>query len=292
MKLTIFTPVFNRGKYIVRVYNSLCSQSIKDFEWLIINDGSTDDTNEKINELILNHKESFIIRYYKQENLGLNRTINKALELANGNLFCRLDSDDYALENLVEKISKNYSLIENNQELCAMVFLSQKPNGEINGFHPFNETRRSNFNEYRDKYKALGDRSEVVKTSIFKQFKFPEFEGEKFITEGIVWVRMATKFDAIYINEPIYVKEDSEDSITKKIYYTNKKCCKGSTLFFYEVMNNLNFSFKFRLIHSIKYYRYAFFAKANIFKGIPISMILIGLPLGILVTLHDFIKYK
>lgn len=292
MKLTIFTPTYNRASTIKRVYDSLCKQKYQKFEWLLINDGSTDNTDEVVTNIISNHKDEFKIRYYKQLNKGLNRTINKAIDLAQGELFCRLDSDDYATENLVELIMMHYDLIKNDNNLCALVFLSQKPNGLLNGTHPFNEIKRTNFNEYRDKYGAKGDRSEVVKTSIYRKYKFPEIQGENFITESIVWTRMGKDYDAIYINEPIYVKGEGADTITSNIYCTNKRCSKGVSMFFYEAMTSNCFSLKFRLIHAIKYYRYAFLAKANIFKGIPFYLVLIGLPIGLLVILHDKLKFK
>lgn len=292
MIITVFTPTYNRANTLTRLYKSLCNQTNKEFEWLIINDGSTDETDSLIQTIIINHNDEFKIRYYKQSNLGLNRTINRAIDLALGKLFCRLDSDDYATNDMIESINRNYCKIEHNSKLCALVFLSLKPDGSLNGTHPFIETTQTNFNEYRDKYKATGDRSEVVKTEIYKKFKFPEIKNENFITESIVWNRMAKNYDALYLNKAIYVKGDGEDTITSKIYLTNKRCSKGVTLFYYEVMSNQNFSTKFRIIHAIKYYRYAFYAKANIFKGIKPLFVLIGLPIGTLVALFDLIKHK
>lgn len=291
MTVTVFTPVYNRAHSISKVYESLLCQTNKDFEWLIINDGSTDDSDKIIDNFINSHDNTFPIRYYKKENEGLMRTINKATELANGEFFCRLDSDDYALPNLVELIVGNAHYVRDNKTLCSIVFLSQKQTGEINGFHPFNKPTISNFGEYRDKYNATGDRSEVIKTSIYRKYKFPEIPGEKFISEGVVWFRMAEKYNAMYIPEPIYVKEEVPDSITANVYWTLKQSCKGSALFYKQIINTRSFSFKYRAINAIKYYRYAFYAKSNIFKGIPLPMILIGLPLGLLVMCYDKIKY-
>ena len=289
--LTIFTPIYNRAHLIERTYQSLCQQTCKEFEWLLINDGSTDSSDEVILNIIKNHNNSFPINYIKKENEGLMRTINRATEIANGELFCRLDSDDYALPTLAENIIKHYPLIKDNEKLCSIVFLSQTETGKINGFHPFNTIVQCSFGEYRDKYAGIGDRSEVVKTSVYRKFKFPEFPNEKFISEGVVWNRMASIYNAIYIPVPIYVKTSPADSITSNIFHTLKRNCQGSVLLYREIMLNKRFSFRCRAINSIKYYRYAIYAKANFFKGIPIGLILFGLPLGLLVIIHDKIKY-
>lgn len=290
--ITIFTPTYNRAYSIKKVYDSLCQQTIFDFEWLLINDGSSDNTEEIISDILSKHDNSFPIRYICKENEGLMRTINLATELANGEFFCRLDSDDYALSTLVQLIIENAHFIRGKEDLCSIVFLSQKNDGIINGFHPFSKPTRSNFTEYRDKYNAIGDRSEVMKTDVLRKYKFPEFNNERFCPEGLVWNRIAQKYDAIYIPKAIYVKSDVDDSITSKIYYHLKNNCTGTTLYYYEIITNKKLSFKYRFINTVKYYRYAFFAEANIFSGIPKFLCLLGLPCGLLVMLYDKIKYK
>lgn len=292
MIVTIFTPTYNRAHSIEKVYNSLCCQTNKNFEWLLINDGSTDSTDAVINHFISTHDKSFPIRYIKKINEGLMRTINQAIDLAEGEFFCRLDSDDYALPTLVQLIIENAHFIRGKEDLCSIAFLSQKMDGIINGYHPFSKPTRSNFTEYRDKYNAIGDRSEVMKTDVLRKYKFPEFINEKFCPEGLVWNRIAQKYDAIYIPMPIYVKGENEDSITSQIYFHLKKNCKGTTLYYYEIIINKKLSFRYRFINTIKYYRYAFFAKASIIIGIPKHLCILGLPCGLLVMLYDKIKYK
>lgn len=289
--ITIFTPTYNRAHLIKKVYYSLCQQTIFDFEWLLINDGSSDNTEEIILDILSKHDNSFPIRYICKENEGLMRTINLATKLANGEFFCRLDSDDYALPTLVQQIIENAHFIRGKEDLCSIVFLSQKNDGNINGFHPFTKPTRSNFTDYRDKYNATGDRSEVMKTDVIRKYKFPEFNNEKFCPEGLIWNRIAQKYDAIYFPTPIYAKGENEDSITSQIYVYLKKNCKGTSLYYYEIIINKKLSFRYRFINTIKYYRYAFFAKANIFRGIPKHLCILGLPCGLLVMLYDKIKH-
>lgn len=287
--ITVFTPLYNRAKSIYKVYESLCQQSCYDFEWLVINDGSTDNSDIIMNEILKNHNSSFPISYFYQENKGLTRTINKALELAKGILLFRLDSDDYALSDAIQNISDCYSLIIDDNSLCSITFLSQRCNGQVNGIHPFKEITRSNFAEYRDKYRAKGDRAEVMKIDVYKNFKYPEISGEKFCPEGVVWNRLAMQYDTLYIPKAIYVKGDYDDSITANVYQYLRRNAKGVTLYYKEIVINSHFTFRYRFINAIKFYRYAFYAKVPLFKEIPICMT-VAFPIALIVIAKDYFK--
>lgn len=287
--ITVFTPLYNRAKSIYKVYESLCQQSCYDFEWLVINDGSTDNSDIIMNEILKNHNSSFPISYFYQENKGLTRTINKALELAKGILLFRLDSDDYALSDAIQNISDCYSLIIDDNSLCSITFLSQRCNGQVNGIHPFSEITRSNFAEYRDKYRAKGDRAEVMKIDVYKNFKYPEIPGEKFCPEGVVWNRLAMQYDTLYIPKAIYVKGDYDDSITANVYQYLRRNAKGVTLYYKEIVINSHFTFRYRFINAIKFYRYAFYAKVPLFKEIPICMT-VAFPIALIVIARDYFK--
>ncbi len=108
MMLTIFTPTYNRAKLLNDIFNSLEKQSCFDFEWLIIDDGSSDNTESVVMNFF--HSSSFPIRYIKKKNGGKHTAYNLALENARGKLFFCLDSDDYLPSNAVEKI-KNVLII-------------------------------------------------------------------------------------------------------------------------------------------------------------------------------------
>ena len=100
--ITVFTPTYNRGYIIEKLYNSLVSQNYNEFEWLIVDDGSTDQTQELISNFIT---KGFIdIRYFKQENGGKHRAINKGVKLAKGELFFIVDSDDYLSNNALDRV--------------------------------------------------------------------------------------------------------------------------------------------------------------------------------------------
>lgn len=123
--ITVFTPLYNREKSIYATYASLRNQTKQEhFEWLVINDGSTDGSDGIMQNIIAGHDGVFTITYIARENKGLNRTLNEGIVRAQGDLFCRLDSDDSAAPNLIEQISLHYREIENDDSICAMVFLT------------------------------------------------------------------------------------------------------------------------------------------------------------------------
>lgn len=287
--VTVFTPLYNREESIKNVYLSLVSQTCKDFEWLVINDGSTDASPSIMDDIISTHSADFRIGYYSKPNEGLNRTINKALDLAQGKVMMRLDSDDEALPDAVQLIKDNYNVISDNDNLCAVVFLPVDENGNRFGYHPFIEPTMCDFGTYRDKYSATGDRAEVMKLSVYRNYKYPEIDGEKFIPESVVWNRIAQDYKALYINEPIYKKGRPSDTITASIYSHLKRNCNGTLMYYKEIVNNTNFSYRYRILNSTKYYRYVFFSKEYKINEVPWYLALVGFPVGLMVILRDFI---
>lgn len=292
MLVTVFTPVYNREKSIRAVYDSLCVQTNQDFEWLVINDGSTDKTGDIIDNIVQNHRMAFSINYVKKQNEGLNRTINRALCVAKGILMMRLDSDDIALPDAVALIHDKYDLIKEDAKMCALTFRSLRFDGKFNGFHPFEKDTRSDFCTFRYIHHGTGDRSEVMKVEVFRKFMFPEFEGENFCPEALVWNRIAKEYDCIYATEAIYKKGFDADSITAKIYATLKRCCLGSCTLYFEALNNPAIPFKGRFGSAVRYYRYALFAKRSLWRGIPMNLIVTALPVGMMVVVADYFKYN
>ena len=106
MRITVFTPTYNRAYIISNLYNSLCRQTFKDFEWLIVDDGSTDNTEELVNKWINDANSGFSIRYFKKENGGKPSAINYGVDCAEGELFFTVDSDDYLTDDALEKIDR------------------------------------------------------------------------------------------------------------------------------------------------------------------------------------------
>lgn len=214
MLITIFTPTYNRRQLIDKLYQSLLAQTEKCFEWIVVDDGSTDDTEEYFSEL-LSKQQPFPIRYLKQENGGKHRAINRGVQIANGELFFIVDSDDTLLPNAIEKINLWSSTLDNSHKWAGISGLkgfSEKKNVGQRASAAFIDAK----NTERRKYHLEGDKAEIYFTDVLKKYPFPEIPGENFISEEIVWNAIAR--DGYYLrwfNEIIYICSYLEGGLTK-----------------------------------------------------------------------------
>lgn len=211
-EITVFTPTYNRAYILEQLYESLKRQTFRKFEWLVIDDGSVDNTEELFN-IWVNEKNDFKIRYYKQKNGGKCRAINRALDLAEGELFLVVDSDDLLIDDALEKICKWESELPKDK-YCAVsgnlgTSVDSTPNKPINA-ECFDGTALNRYDVIE------GERAIAFYTSVHRMYKYPEYEGEKFITEAVAWNRMAADgYKIRFFDDIICVYEYQENGLTK-----------------------------------------------------------------------------
>ena len=117
--ITIFTPTYNRGEFLKKIYKTLCNQTCKKFIWLIVDDGSVDDTEYIVQQFL---KDSIIdIKYIKQSNGGKYRAHNTAVKNCDSNYFLILDSDDNLSPNAIEILTDLIKKIKNEKDICGIV---------------------------------------------------------------------------------------------------------------------------------------------------------------------------
>lgn len=218
MNITILTPTYNRSYILGRLYESLVKQTEKNFEWLIIDDGSTDDTAELVEGFIKNNEIK--IRYIKENNGGKHRALNTGIRLIDSDLIFIVDSDDYLLPNAIQEILTLHKGYFDDVSVCGYSFLRCFPDLSINGQQFPKSPYLSDYVSCRLNEGIKGDKAEVYKTSILAQYPFLEISGEKFIFEDFVWIQMAEKYNTIHVNIPIYVGDYLEDGLTKNISKT------------------------------------------------------------------------
>jgi len=221
--ITVITPTYNRCKTLHRVYNSLVSQTYKDFEWLVIDDGSTDDTKELIQNYIKENKID--IRYYSQENQGKHMALNKAMQLIDSEYITVIDSDDEFLPNAFEVFLKYWNEIEDKSLYKSVTCRSYNPiSGQVEG------TEIKNMSGYHDartldariKEKNKGEKWSLDRACVFKEFPYPDLKGYNgeslhFIPEAIVFDAMSRKYYERFINEPLRgYYHDQENAITSR----------------------------------------------------------------------------
>ena len=224
MKISVFTPTYNRAYILGNLYSSLLNQHFDDFEWVIIDDGSTDNTELLVRKWIdENHK--FPIYYYKQENRGKCSTINRALDLVHGELFVIVDSDDYLTNDALKKIDQWEEKLPKKALYCGV----SGNMGITENITP-NMLFKSNFydGDLFDRYNQVdGERIYAFFTSVHRNYRYPVFEDEKFMTEAIVYNRMANDgLKMRFYNDIICVFEYQIDGLTRKgndLFISNPK---------------------------------------------------------------------
>lgn len=218
--LTIFTPTYNRSYVLKNLYNSLLNQNNYNFIWLIVDDGSTDDTRLLVENWI---KEDLInIRYIYQLNQGKHIAHNTGISNCNTELFFCVDSDDYLLNNAVESILEEYKNIKNLKNISGILTirinrLTKLPIGKT--YLP-NNIKYASLGDLYEKYKFKGDTSLVFKTSILKQYLFPKIDGEKFIGEEYLYCQLDKYYKLLISDKEYYVCEYLDDGYTKNIFKT------------------------------------------------------------------------
>ncbi len=213
--ITVFTPTYNRAYRLGKLYNSLEEQTVKDFEWIVINDGSTDDT-PALFEKWLKEDCGFRIIYKEVPNGGKHRAINKAVQMASGDAFFIVDSDDYLLPKAIEKAGKWFAQVVDDDSFAGVSGLKgEDDKTPVGGFGSFEGEFVDCTNLQRHLYHLLDDKAEVYKTSILKKYPFPEFEGEKFCPESLIWDSIARDgYKIRWFNEIIYICEYLADGLT------------------------------------------------------------------------------
>ncbi|MGM7721173.1 glycosyltransferase family 2 protein [Metabacillus sp. Hm71] len=255
MKITVFTPTYNRGYTIEKLYRSLQQQTFTDFEWLVIDDGST-DTTEELFEKWFEEKNLFVIRYYKVENGGKHRAINKATDLAKGELFFIVDSDDYLVNDALQSIITWEQTLENNESFCGISGNRGKNSSDYIGT-TFDGDYVDATSLERTKFNITGDKAEVFYTNILKKYKFDEIAGEKFITEATVWDRMAYDgYKIRWFNKTIYICDYLEDGLTKNMREVFSKNPKGTAVYIKQQIKYYKCNLKARFSYYHLYYEF------------------------------------
>lgn len=212
MKLTIFTPVYNRRELILELYKSLEKQTCKDFIWLVVDDGSIDGTGEIVQSLVKD--ASFRIQYYYQNNQGKHAAHNVGVAMCETELFVCVDSDDLLYDDAVERIL-NVNHQYKNDNVLGFYFRKVDTNGKISG-GTFKVSQQ--YVGLRDLYHKMNFKGELVivlKTRLIKGYKFPIFENEKFVSELVFYNEINKLAPMVWIDEVIYQFEYQDSGYTK-----------------------------------------------------------------------------
>lgn len=259
--LSIITPAYNRGSLLNNCFISLRNQSNFDFEWIVIDDGSTDDT-KRVMKQILEEAVPFSIHYIWKENGGKHTALNESHTYIKGKYVLILDSDDKLTPDAVESVLSGWSKYEDDKQISMVTFIKQNTNGEICAYAK-DENVPTDVLRYKRTCVASSDCCEVIRTNLFKKYPFPVFKGEKFLAETALWYRAGLDGSCIYINKVIYICEYLEDGLSKSGRSMRTKNPKGGMYTSLLRMNKRCFMSE-RIRAGLLYICYGFFADETI----------------------------
>jgi glycosyltransferase involved in cell wall biosynthesis len=217
--ITIYTPTYNRAYRLPDLYKSLLKQTNQNFQWLILDDGSTDNTKELVGNWI--EKNEINIKYQFHDNIGKQATVNKAHEIIDTVLNVCIDSDDYLLDDSIEIIISEWSKIS-NKDIAGLVGLDIYKNGSLVGTNFPTDIDVLKFSEFK-KNNIYGDKKFIYRTDIIKKYKYPQIKNEKFPAPGYIYRLIDQKFHLKLVNKPLCVVEYLDDGISKNKFKQLKK---------------------------------------------------------------------
>lgn len=212
--VTVFTPTYNRKILLQELKKSLDKQIDIDFEWIIIDDGSTDNTTEVVNQWAKDTKYS--VKYYKQKNSGKHIAFNKAVEMASGDIFICVDSDDQLTQNAIEKIKSEF----HKASLMDIGVVSPRIDkcGKVNNNWKKIDSQRVDIIDLKEVY-GIVESAIAIRTSVLKKnTPFGKFENEKFLPEGWLYLDLCYQGKFLVDSEGYYISEYQETGLTKNLW--------------------------------------------------------------------------
>lgn len=209
--LSIITPVYNRAELLKTCWESLARQTDKNFEWIVVDDGSTDGSAEMVKSL---PDAGFPVIPVEKENGGKHTALNASHPYVRGKYVVILDSDDYLVDSAVARIREGWARYDENENIGIVTFLKGRAENEPSCAAD-DEGVPVDIMRYQRRYFYSGDCCEVIRTELFLKYPFPVFPGERFLSEGALWNRVSLTHKCVYINSVIYIADYLEGGLTK-----------------------------------------------------------------------------
>ena len=287
MKLTVFTPAYNRADLLPRCFESMKRQTNQNFIWMIIDDGSTDDTKNLAAGWMQEPLE-FELQYFHKENGGLHTAYNEAIAHVETELCVCIDSDDFMPDDAVEKILRFWETHGSN-EVAGIVGLDYDLEGNCLG-DPLPDQKCVNLIDLlAGKYPIRNlDRTNVVRTELYKKYApMPSFQGEKNFNPHYMHLQISREYDFLVLNENLRFVEYQPGGMSNNTLrqFRNSPNSFAETRKLY--LSFPNTGWKFRLRHSIHYVSSCIFAKKKHFlkespaKGLTLAALLPGIALNL-----------
>ena len=286
--LTVFTPAYNRGHTIRRTYESLCRQTCKDFEWLVVDDGSTDNTKDLVESWIAEGK--IPIRYIYQQNQGMHGAHNTAYRNITTPLNTCIDSDDYMPDDAVEKILDCWHKY-GSDKLAGIVGLDVKEDGQLIGTKFPQDMITTTIHDFYSSG-GKGDKKYIYRTDVIKRYpEYPLFEGERYVGLAYKYMLIDQDYELITLNEPLVIVEYQQDGSSFNMYKQYWNNPRGTAFYRIAEMKTTR-SLKRKLMVCTHYVSSSIISRNRHFiQESPLKLLtILCIPSGI--ALYFFIKYK
>ena len=286
--LTVFTPTFNRAECLKKGYEALCRQTCKEFVWLVVDDGSTDQTRLLVEQWSRQEK-GFEVRYIYKENGGLHTGYNVAIANIDTELSVCIDSDDYMPDDAVEKILTFWKK-EGSDKYAGIAALDAFEDGTIIG-DPFPKQKSINILDVslgKYHYKN-GDRKLVVRTALYKEVApMPSYENEKNFNPHLMHLQISEKYDFLIYNTVLCVVEYQEDGMSNGIFKQYLNSPKSFAHMRKYMLGLKGTTFKFRMRHAIHYVSSSIIARNKRFlQESPRKWdVILAVPFGAVLTVY------
>lgn len=250
---TVFTPTYNRAHTLPRLYESIRRQTLRDFEWVIVDDGSTDGTRELV-ESWQGHGNDFEIRYFWQPNQHKKVAFNRGVREARGQWFVPIDSDDELLPDALEQFQRMWQTIpvEERNRFCAVVGLCVDSQGQIVGdrfpVEPLDATAVELWFDYR----VSGEKFAALSVEALRTCPFPE-DIPDLVPENVVWFRLSRQYGQRCFNIPVRIYHRDVESITLPAdpFAARMRRAEGALLSYAEALDWVTWKRFFRAPHRV-----------------------------------------
>jgi glycosyltransferase involved in cell wall biosynthesis len=288
--ITVFVPTYNRAHLLGRVFESLKAQTFKDFEWVIVDDGSRDNTSDLVEGW--RQQSPFEIKYLRKANGGKHTAINPGVNLANGEFMVILDSDDWLAPNALERLLELWQEIPDQSRYSGVVGLCAHPDGRVIGDRFPQDVFDSNAVELTHSHQIHGDKISLSRIDVMREFPFPFQDLRGLVTEALVWNRIAQKYQERYVNEIFAYKEYLEEGLTDRALELQIKAATATRLYHLELSQAKQpLPWKIRLKSLANYVRFSLHANHGALETVRDSGAALKcsalLPLGAFLFLRD-----
>lgn len=230
--ITILTPAYNRRHTLKRLFDSLCEQTNKSFEWLLIDDGSTDGTDFLVRECLSNG--NFVTRYLYQANSGKHVAINNGVLAAQGDWIFIVDSDDQLTPDAIQGVLDSIEGLDGHG-VVGVCFRRAHLDGRLVGVEAHFDVDSMLMHPSNAANVLHGDLAYLFTREVMLNTPFPVVKGEKFVPELYIWNQIGDQGDICYfVNRAIYLCEYLPDGYTQNFSANLRKNCRGFQMFYKE----------------------------------------------------------